>query len=228
MNEAACRLNELARLLGARRYLEVGVSFGHTFRDIGVAERTGVDPDFAFDTSAVIDASTRLVARISDDFFAAEPFLPYYDIVYIDGLHVFEQVVRDLSNTLLRTNHRSVVMLDDTMPSDVFSALPDHEAALRLRAESGNGDRSWHGDVFKTVFYIHDFLPGLNYRTMIDSGHGQTLVWRACNLRRRPLFGNLEKISRLTWFDMKEHLPAMQICTEQEAFRLCLSELPAA
>jgi hypothetical protein len=51
MNNSARRTNKLAMQLGARRYLEIGVFAGATFRDIDIAERTGVDPTFRFDTN---------------------------------------------------------------------------------------------------------------------------------------------------------------------------------
>ena len=224
MNHSARRLNALAAQLGARRYLEIGVNNGVTFRDVEIAERTGVDPKFLFDTSELVNDFTRLIPTTSDEFFASEPLFPPYDLVFIDGLHTFEQVVRDFSNTLLRTHRQSAVMLDDTIPNDVYSAIPDQHAALRHRTATGSNDGSWMGDVFKTVFYIHDFWPSLNYRTIIGSGNPQTLVWRANHMRRQPVFNSLERISRLTYFDLQEHLEVLQTSTEDEAISLCVTE----
>ena len=56
-----------------------------------------------------------------------------YDLVLIDGMHTFEQVVRDLSNVLLRTHQRSVIILDDTVPDDVYSAVKDGAASYEYR-----------------------------------------------------------------------------------------------
>lgn len=224
MNHSARRLNTLAAKIGGRRYLEIGVNNGATFRDITIAERTGVDPDFRFNTSEVIDDFTRLIPTTSDDFFTAEPLFPLYDVVFIDGLHTFEQVVRDFANTLLRTHRQSVILLDDTIPNDVYSAIPDQQAALRYRTATGSNDGSWMGDVFKMIFYIHDFWPSLNFRTIVGSGNPQTLVWRASGLARPPLFGNLEKISRLTYFDLQEHFNVLKPAAEDDAISLCISE----
>ena len=224
MNHSARRANALAKQLGARRYLEIGVNTGETFHDIGIAERTGVDPVFAFDTQEAANEFTRFVESTSDEFFVGEPIFPPYDLVFIDGLHSFAQVVRDFSNSLLRTHRRAAIMLDDTIPSDVYSALPDVQAAFRHRQAAGSDDQSWHGDVFKTVFYIHDFWPGLNYRTIVGADNPQTLVWRANGVHRPPLFNDLERISRLTWFDLQEHFTAMQTADEDEAIALCVAE----
>jgi hypothetical protein len=239
MNHSARRLNALAKGLEARRYLEIGVEAGETFGDVAIAERTGVDPHFTFDTGALADDHTRFVAATSDEFFDREPFLPPYDIVFIDGLHRFAQVVRDFSNTLLRTHARSVIVLDDTVPNDVYSSLPSQAEAIHWRAQAGSRDGAWHGDVFKVVFYLHDFWPGLNYRTIVGSGNPQTIVWRKSNGgnkkklsfwkkdagRTKPLFDDLEHISRLTYFDLQEHLDILQTVPEDEAIGLCLGEL---
>lgn len=228
MNNSAHRVNALARQLGAVRYLEIGVAEGKTFRDIEIAERTAVDPLFRLDTNELTNKLTRFVENTSDGFFAAEPLFPPYDLILIDGLHTFEQVVRDFSNALLRTHHRSAVILDDTVPSDVYSALGDQESANRYRtAAVGSTTHAWHGDVFKAVFYIHDFWPNLNYRTITGSGNPQTLVWRADYVHRPPVFNNLERISRLTYFDLQEHFGVMQTATEDEAIALCIAEIQA-
>lgn len=219
---SARRINALARRLGARRYLEIGVSTGQTFRAVEIAERTGVDPNFRFDVAEVANATTHLHAMRSDAWFAQAGEADPFDIVFIDGLHVFEQVVRDLTNTLARTSWRSPILIDDTVPIDVFSSLTSQREAVRLRQAVGGTGGAWHGDVFKIVFLIHDFFPFLDYRTITGSGNPQTLVWRAGGLARKPLFDNLERISRLDWFALQSHAPILQTATEDEAIDLCV------
>jgi hypothetical protein len=228
MNHSIRRINALARQLRAERYLEIGVSGGETFRDVEIDEKTGVDPSFGFDTSQFANDSTRFIASTSDQFFMTEASEPAFDIVFIDGLHTFEQVVRDLSNTIIRTHKKSVILLDDTVPDDVYSAIPDQKAAVGYRKAAGGNRTAWQGDVFKAVFYIHDFWPMLNFRTITNLGNPQTIVWRSNEFRRTPLFNNLESISRLSYFDLQKYRGAMQSTTEEAAIRLCVSELCAA
>lgn len=116
------------------------------------------------------------------------------------------------------------MLIDDTIPNDVYSAIPDVAKCMRYRKAAGLGGNCWHGDVFKMVFYIHDFWPGLNFRTIVGSGNPQTLVWHSRNARRRPALNNLERISRLTYFDLQEYLHIMQIVSEDEAIALCVAE----
>ena len=224
MNDSSRRLNALAKQTGAQRYLEIGVSRGDTFRDIEIPYRTAVDPAFLFKTDKLASPSTRFVSKTSDEFFSTEPFLPAYDLVFIDGLHQFEQVLRDFSNSLLRMHPRSIMLIDDTLPNDVYSALPDFARCMSFRKAAAIEEGSWHGDVFKIVFYIHDFWPGLSYRTITGSGNAQTLVWRAQS-SRRPIMNDLERISRLTYFDLQEQMEILQPVSEEEAIDLCVSEV---
>jgi hypothetical protein len=223
MQHSARRINALTRPLGATRYLEIGVLGGQTFREVEVAQRTGVDPDFKFEVSTLIDERTRLVSQTSDEFFANEPLFPPYDLLFIDGMHTFEQVSRDFCNAIVHSHRRSVILIDDTLPNDVYSTNPNQADGMRYRRATGNNDIAWHGDVFKLVFLIHDFWPSLDYRTIVGSGNPQTMVWRANNIRRTPRFDNFERISRLTYFDLQENLDVLQKAPEDEAIAACIA-----
>lgn len=223
MTHSARRINDLATRLNARTYLEIGVNAGNTFRLVDVLEKTGVDPDFRFDVDAVRNDRTRLIAETSDAYFASLPVSVKFDVVFIDGLHSFEQVVKDFSNTVIHTHDRSVIVLDDTVPNDVFSTLPTSWEAAEFRIKFGNSSRDWHGDVFKSVFYINDFWPGMNYRTMVTGGNAQTLVWRSAAIAHQPVFGNLEAISRLSFFDLQKNMSALRSTDEEDAIAQCIA-----
>jgi Methyltransferase domain len=224
----ANRLNRLAEALDARSYLEIGVETGVTFDRVRVAERTGVDPAFLFDITSRADETTVLAQTTSDEFFAELPPDRQYDLIFIDGLHTFEQAYRDLCNCLLHSHQRTAMLLDDTLPSDVYSALRSPEQALAFRAAAGVDSSAWHGDAFKVVFAIHDFHLGLDYRTIVGSGNPQTLVWRSNAGRRRPLLDSLETISRMTYFDMVNQVQTMRQSAEELAIRKCVMALNGA
>lgn len=75
------------------------------------------------------------------------------------------------------------------------------------------------------VFALHDFHLALDYRTIVGSGNPQTLVWRSSAGRRRPLLDSLEKISRLTYFDMVNQSQVLRECDEETALRQCLEAI---
>lgn len=222
------RIALVANALRARTYLEIGVGQGLTFGAVAISERTGVDPQFRFDTSTVIDAHTHLEEMTSDIFFSTLPPSEKFDIIFIDGLHIFEQTYRDLCNSLLHSHDATVVLLDDTKPSDVFSAMRDQGKAVARRRQAGGTSTSWHGDVFKAVFAIHDFHPGLKYRTVFGSGNPQTLVWRSNSDWRKPRYDSLEAISRLDYFDLLNNINILRPASEDAAIAECLADLGVA
>ena len=224
MHNTARLINRLKDGIGATRYLEIGVLFGTTFRDVAMAERIGIDPAFQFDTAAVADTHTHLFETTSDAFFAQDRSRTY-DIAFIDGLHTFEQTLRDIFNVVARAHRRTVLLIDDTWPNDIYSAHPDQTEALAYRQAAGGTDRSWNGDVFKTVFFIHDFMPFLNYRTIVGSNTPQTMAWFSPDPQRAPAFNNLEAISRLGYFDIKRYQHILRPASEDDTVQLCLQEL---
>jgi hypothetical protein len=219
------RIKALAEGLQAKSYLEIGVSKGHTFRDITIPHKTAVDPKFAFDVTKVSNENTILNETTSDEFFSTLAVAVKYDVIFIDGLHTFEQTYRDLCNSLLHSHDRTVILIDDTKPNDVYSAIPYATKAIRYRKQAGGRGMQWHGDVFKVIFAMHDFHPALNYRTIVGSGNAQTLVWRSNSGWRNPLINSLETISRLSYFDLLDHIDILKECPEEEAISLCLNEI---
>jgi hypothetical protein len=222
----AKRFNLLGRALGARSYLEIGVESGMTFERVRIAERTGVDPVFAFDIGKHTNEDTIFVRSTSDEFFSELPGVIDYDLIFIDGLHTFEQAYRDLCNAILHSHPRTAIIVDDTLPADVYSTLRDPEQCQAFReAAGGNGSVAWHGDTFKVIFALHDFHLGLDYRTIVGSGNPQTLIWRSNAGRRTPLLDSLEGISRLTYFDMINQLHVLRQSSEETALKDCVKAL---
>lgn len=219
------RINRLAKSLNAQSYLEIGVFKGHTFTEVTIGEKTGVDPNFRFDTSEIANEHTHFEAVTSDQFFSYWKPGKTFDIIFLDGLHTFEQTYRDFCNSLMCAHHRTVWIIDDTKPNDVYSSLSNHGKALKYRKAAGLTSPAWHGDTFKVVFAIHDFHPRLNYRTIVEKGNPQTLVWQSNQGWREPRFNNLETISRLSYFDLLEEIAILRESSEQEAIDLCLKEL---
>ncbi|MDD2725040.1 MAG: class I SAM-dependent methyltransferase [Methylovulum sp.] len=225
MSHSPRRIKTLAEGINARTYLEIGVNKGRTFFDVSIPQRTAVDPKFLFDVAAVTDKNASLNETTSDNFFSTLPIATKYDVIFLDGLHTFEQTYRDFCNSLVHSHEQTIFLIDDTIPNDVYSAVPHQKKAVNYRRQAGGKGGRWHGDVYKVIFALHDFHLGMNYRTIVSSGNPQTLVWRSNNGWRKPLFNSLETISRLSYFDLLDHMDILRICEEEEAINLCLNEL---
>lgn len=222
---SARRLRRLGTELGLGTYLEVGVARGQTFLNVDVPNRTGVDPSFGFDLEAVTNPTTILVQERSDDYFRSLDPSQMFDLVFLDGLHTFEQTYRDFCSVLAHAHRQTVILVDDTLPSDPWSALPDLDRSIRLRRQAKVPGSPWHGDVYKVVAAIHSFHPAWEYRTIVGSGNPQTLVWRGTRDpdRTRPL--EWDAISRMTYFDLLDQRDLLNEATEDEAIGLCVAAL---
>lgn len=213
-------INLLAKKYAFRRYLEIGVRAGATFCNVTMPHKTAVDPDFTFDTKTHSSEIISYYSEYSDDFFERlperlqeKPFKNFnfkkdfkFDIVYIDGMHTFEQSYKDFRNVLPYIHDRSIIIFDDTLPKDPWSAINNQEKSLFYRAMANIAGNAWNGDVYKTIFTIHDFHPEFCYATNISSVHPQTVLWKnSKDVARERVFASMVKIMSLSYFDMLDN-----------------------
>jgi hypothetical protein len=175
------------------------------------------DVKFRFDVKDQRDPRAAFFEMSSNAYFLGPGAAERFDLIYLDGLHTFEQTLVDFNASLLLSHESSVILIDDTLPSDVYSALPSQRQAIRFRQKAGGKGRGWHGDVFKLVIYIHDFLPMLSYCTFNTGGNQQTLVWREPRTGFTPVIGSLERISRLDYFWLMDNLKILNLLPEPQA-----------
>jgi hypothetical protein len=162
--------------LGIQRYLEIGLESGRTLENVLAPHRVGVDPNPRFDTHVLPDG-VEIHSIPSDDYFARLPRRTAFDIVFVDGLHTYEQTYRDVINAF-RHCPNGVLLIDDVVPSDWISAIPDQAESLEIRRQHGIDNIDWHGDVFKVILMLRDHHPELDWVTITDRGNPQTFVWR--------------------------------------------------
>lgn len=160
------------------RYLEIGVNAGETFNALKCAHKTAVEPKFLFDYKALATDRVRFFEKFSDEFFRDDVAAnETYDVVFLDGLHQFEQTTRDLLNTLSHVDENSIIIVDDVIPSDYPASLFDPSDMIEMRRRANDPGGNWMGDVFKLVFFIRSFLPQWSYSTVAEN-HGQLVMWR--------------------------------------------------
>ena len=224
-NHSARRINVLAEKLGAKSYLEIGVYEGETFRAVRIERLVGVDKQFRFDTKTCDPDTTRLFQMTSDEYFVKEARNDIFDIIFVDALHTFEQCLRDCNNALMVSHARTVWVIDDTVPSDVYSAWPVAAEAVQRRKEAGIESAAWHGDVYKVIFAIHDFFPLLSFATITTGGNPQTVVWREPRGNFKQRYGSLETISRLSWFEFRREFALLNPVEEEAGLQMVVRAL---
>ena len=213
------RIHAISELNNASNYLEIGVYMGQTFHHINLPFKDAVDPSFKFDISLVANEQIRLFEITSNQFFSSNLPRLNYDLVFLDGMHVFSQIFRDFTSALALSHSRTVFLIDDTIPCDVYSSLPNHQQAVqeRKRANPSGNNNAWHGDVFKVILAINDFFPTLTFATITNNGNPQTIVWHEPRKNFIPLIDDFEKISRASYFDLSNYASAFKLTTEEDA-----------
>lgn len=102
------------------------------------------------DTAEYSSDSIEFWEITSDEFFArVAPRYDKFDVIYLDGLHTFEQVFRGLITSLSYCHDDTIILIDDTVPVNVASFQKTPNDCSLLREELGINDKAWMGDVCK-------------------------------------------------------------------------------
>jgi hypothetical protein len=115
-------------------YLEIGVFHGNCITKVIAQHKDGVDPG----AEGVVHPKVNYPIT-SDEFFELiKGHDIKYDIVFIDGLHHSDQVIKDITNSLKHTTDNGVIAMHDcNPPSKAHAQVPR------------NGQREWNGDTYK-------------------------------------------------------------------------------
>lgn len=92
----------------AKSYLEIGVQYGYNFTEIECPLKVGVDPKRYEGYEGDLKEMT------SDEFF--EENRQQFDVIFIDGLHHADQVIKDVENALECISEKGVIVLHDCSP----------------------------------------------------------------------------------------------------------------
>ena len=74
-----------------------------------------------------------------------------FDVIFIDGMHIYEQSVKDFANSVKHLNDPGLIIIHDVDPTD-------EKMAARERISVG-----WTGDVWKTALHINKLYKDFTY-----------------------------------------------------------------
>jgi hypothetical protein len=153
----------LHRHLQPKTYLEIGVLNGDTLA-IAECPSIAVDPNLEINQDVIGAKSACLLFQISSDAFFAR-YNPKtllgerIDMALIDGLHLYEYVLRDFLNMERNMKRNSVLLLHECIPTDA------HICRRRFEDQTFAGDSPhadlWAGDVWKAVVAVKNSRPDL-------------------------------------------------------------------
>lgn len=178
-------INRIIKRMGYKSYLEIGVSNGRNFKAIECKNKTGIDPD---------PTSKATLKMISDAFF--DDLDRKFDCVFIDGLHIFNQVRRDIINSYNHLNNGGCLVIHDTNPATEEITIVPRET------------KEWCGDVYKAIYQITSPF----FFTMQDD-HGVTVIRKSGALKINDF--------DISWSDFNEDRELiLNLVTAEEAIKI--------
>ena len=153
-------------------YLEIGCDKNILFNSVKIKKKIGIDP-----------VSGGNIRMSSDNFFKNNQ--DKFDLIFIDGLHQYEQVKRDVYNSLKFLNDNGVILLHDCMPSSF------------MRQASKRSSNIWNGDVWKNIVEFRTLDQIDTYTIYAD--HGIGLILKRKN--RNKLLLKIESFDKLKFQD---------------------------
>ena len=159
------RTDVIQALLNAKKkpaYLEIGVEHGQNFFSIKAGSKTAVDPEFGFSFTERLrwiyknpsNLNAKYYEVTSDKYFESGVGAKGMDVVFIDGLHTYQQSLKDVLNSLSILNDNGVIVMHDCNPPHKAAAHPSEtkEGAVMANVPGWTGE--WCGDVWKTICFL--------------------------------------------------------------------------
>jgi len=149
-------------------YLEVGTFTGRSLTKVD-CNFVAVDPEFRLKKPLAHPnaGQMHLFQQTSDDFFAsgfAARNDIQFDFAFLDGLHHFEALLRDVMNAERLMAPGGVIVLHDCCPYTV------------KMTEREQGDGAWTGDVWKTLLILLRNRPDLEIRVAKAAPTGLVVI----------------------------------------------------
>jgi len=208
--------------LRPKNYLEIGVDEGESLRYAKPPTlAVGVDPNFNITHQQ--ENWVKLFKQTSDDFFKTldcqKTFgSQHIELAFIDGLHTFDQVLRDFINIEKYSDTNSVVLFHDIYPLKPITA--QREPSTRF----------WLGDPWKTIILLLKYRKDLNIFTIPAYPSGLCVVTNLDNQSNLldSIFDDISVEAQSYHLDnypngLKAHLNAIENSFDEVARRLSIS-----
>ena len=161
-------------------YLEIGCFKDETFNQINIKKKVGVDP-----------ASGGNLRMTSDQFFKENK--EKFDLIFIDGLHVYEQVIKDIFNSVKALRENGIILVHDCLPRKLWYQTPTRMSD------------TWNGDVWKAIVECRTLENIDTYTCLADEGIGVIKLQKNNNLLKLKL-SNFKNLKYKEYYTNRESL----------------------
>jgi hypothetical protein len=152
MNNRTTIIQLLINKINAKSYLEIGVDNSTNFNNIRCEKKISVDPNINTDATFYLT---------SDDFFKQNN--DQFDIIFIDGLHHADQVLRDIENSLKCLHNDGYIVCHDMNPIKEEHQIIPYQIG------------TWNGDCWKAFVHLKEKRPDLEM-CVVDIDHGCGII----------------------------------------------------
>ena len=173
-------INKVITKRNYNSYLEIGCFENETFNQINIQKKIGVDP-----------ASGGNLRMTSDQFF--EQNKDKFDIIFIDGLHIYEQVIKDIFNSIKILNQNGIILVHDCLPRKLWYQTPTRMSD------------TWNGDVWKAIVECRTLENIDTYTCLADEGIGVIKIRKNNNPLNLKL-SNFKKLKYKDYYLNRENL----------------------
>lgn len=149
-------INDIISHFAYTSYLEIGIGEGLNFARVRCETKVSVDI-----SPGNNPISTPMHVMSSDDFFAMNE--SNFDLVFIDGAHHSEQVIRDIENSLSVLNSNGMILCHDVNPG-----TEEMQIVPRVQSE-------WTGDCWKAWVRCRSTMNDLSMLTL-DVPYGMGVI----------------------------------------------------
>ena len=173
------------------KYLEIGVFNNSVFNTIPLKMKNkfGVDP--------IKGGNFKMT---SDDFFHQNKHLKF-DVIFIDGLHEYEQCQRDCINSMKCLNDGGIILFHDLLPRSFFE-----------EKELQNKQSSWSGDVWKVAVELNN-SKNVELK-IINIDHGIGIL----KLKKDFQYIKMDNLKNESFNEFLEYKKKLPIISSEEAF----------
>jgi len=171
-----------------QNYLEIGCDKDENFSKIKIKNKIGVDP---------LQGGT--IRKTSDEFFNSNT--EKFDIIFLDGLHTYEQTIKDINNSLKFIKSSGVIVIHDCLPKKIWNQI-----VPRIYGH-------WNGDVWKAIVHSRTYLNADTYTCIAD--HGLGLIFKRKN--KNLLEIKIKEFKKLKFSDYyKNHKIFMNLISHEK------------